>query len=108
MLRKINYNAKIRYFDFIKPIRGTNGIVEIDEFKLVKRRYNRGHRVEGVWILGLIEKTVDRKIIFTPVENQKKEALIYFIRRFVLRAVSFITIVGKAILKFANFYTLHC
>ena len=35
--------------DFI--IGGEGIIVEIDETKLGKRKYNRGHRVDGVWIL---------------------------------------------------------
>lgn len=29
--------------------------VQIDESKFGKRKYNRGHRVEGVWVLGLVE-----------------------------------------------------
>lgn len=31
---------------------GDGIIVEIDESKLGKRKFNRGHRVEGVWVLG--------------------------------------------------------
>jgi hypothetical protein len=38
--------------------KGGNGmVVEIDESKLDKRKYNRGHRFIGVWILGMIDKT---------------------------------------------------
>ncbi|KAG1135447.1 hypothetical protein G6F37_013960 [Rhizopus arrhizus] len=29
--------------------------VQIDESKLGKRKYHRGHRVEGVWVLGMVE-----------------------------------------------------
>ncbi|KAG1435618.1 hypothetical protein G6F56_013903 [Rhizopus delemar] len=29
--------------------------VQIDESKFGKRKYHRGHRVEGVWVLGLVE-----------------------------------------------------
>src|SRR5947207_2250924 len=31
-------------------IGGEGVIVEIDEIKMGKRKYNRGHRVEGVWV----------------------------------------------------------
>jgi hypothetical protein len=33
-------------------------IVEVDETKLGKRKYNRDHRVEGVWIVVGVEKTL--------------------------------------------------
>ena len=29
---------------------GENIIVEVDESKLGKRKYNRGHKIEGVWV----------------------------------------------------------
>jgi hypothetical protein len=32
-------------------------IVEIDESKLGKRKYHRGHRVEVVWVLRMVERT---------------------------------------------------
>jgi hypothetical protein len=37
-------------------IGGERVIVEIDETKLGKRKYNRGHRVEGVWVVGGVKK----------------------------------------------------
>jgi hypothetical protein len=40
-----------------EKIGGNGMIVEIDESKFGKRKYNRNHRVEGVWILEMIEKT---------------------------------------------------
>lgn len=33
-----------------QPIGGENKIVEIDESKFGRRKYNRGHHVEGQWV----------------------------------------------------------
>ncbi len=41
-------------------IGGPGIIVELDESKFGKRKYHRGHRVEGVWILGGVERTEKR------------------------------------------------
>jgi len=30
------------------------GPVQIDEARFVRRNYNRGHRVEGYWVIGAI------------------------------------------------------
>lgn len=35
---------------------GDDPIVEVDECKLGKRKYNQGHIVEGVWIIGFVER----------------------------------------------------
>ncbi|CAB4040103.1 Hypothetical predicted protein, partial [Paramuricea clavata] len=34
------------------PIGGPGKIVQIDESKFGKRKYHRGHRVEGQWVFG--------------------------------------------------------
>ncbi|KCZ77845.1 hypothetical protein H311_01137, partial [Anncaliia algerae PRA109] len=31
--------------------------VQLDESKFGKRKYNRGRRIEGVWVFGGVEKT---------------------------------------------------
>lgn len=63
---------------------GGEGIqVEIDECKLSKRKYNRGHRVDGAWIVGGVENTVERKAFFIPVESRDADTLLEVIRQHV-------------------------
>ncbi|KAM0685078.1 hypothetical protein COBT_003713, partial [Conglomerata obtusa] len=38
-------------------IGGDDIIVETDESKFGKRKYNRGHKVLGAWVVGLVERT---------------------------------------------------
>lgn len=39
-----------------KKKKGQNVIVEIDESKFGQRKYNRGHRIEGIWIVEDVEQ----------------------------------------------------
>jgi hypothetical protein len=57
-------------------IGGPGIIVEVDETKLGKRKYNQGHRVDGVWIVAGVEKTVERKIFLMKVQNRSAETLL--------------------------------
>jgi transposase-like protein len=57
-------------------IGGPGIVVEVDETKLGKRKYNCGHRVEGVWIIVGVEKTAERKCFLSRVENRSAETLI--------------------------------
>ena len=56
-------------------IGGIGVIVELDETKLGKRKYNRGHRVDGVWILGGVERTPERRAFMVPVQDRSAETL---------------------------------
>ncbi|CDH61364.1 hypothetical protein RO3G_17462 [Lichtheimia corymbifera JMRC:FSU:9682] len=50
-------------------------IVEVDESKFGKRKRHRGHRVEGVWVVGGVEKAPERKLFVTTVEDRKNDTL---------------------------------
>lgn len=65
-------------------IGGDGIIVEIDETKMGKRKYHRGHRVDGVWVVAGIERTEIGKIFATTVENRNSETLTELISKFVL------------------------
>ena len=63
---------------------GENIIVEIDETKLGKRKYNRRHRVEGVWVVAGVERTSAKKIFAREVENRNAETITKIIETYVL------------------------
>ncbi len=54
-LREVSITALDTLYIQTGQIGGPVRIVEIDETKFGKRKYNRGKRVEGSWILGMIE-----------------------------------------------------
>ncbi|EIE82405.1 hypothetical protein RO3G_07110 [Rhizopus delemar RA 99-880] len=58
-------------------------VVEIDESKFGKRKYHRGHRVEGVWVVGGVEKTPERKCFLVVVNNRNTETMDTIIRNYV-------------------------
>lgn len=62
---------------------GEGVVVEIDESKFGHRKYNRGRVVEGVWVLGLVEKSADRRVIMLPVRNRNAKTLKKKIRKYV-------------------------
>lgn len=57
-------------------IGGEGIVVEIDECKLGKRKYNRGHRVDGVWVLAGVERTIERRLFLIPVPDRSSETLL--------------------------------
>ena len=63
---------------------GPDVIVEIDETKLGKRKYHRGHRVEGVWILVGVERTTERKVFVEKVVDRCASTLEEVIGRHIL------------------------
>lgn len=59
---------------------GGQGItVEIDETKLGKRKYHRGHRVDGVWVVVGIERTQEARIFLVAVDKRDETTLLNLI-----------------------------
>jgi transposase-like protein len=56
-------------------IGGDGIIVEVDETKLGKRKYNQGHRVDGVWVIVGVERTECRKVFMVPVDTRDSATL---------------------------------
>ncbi|XP_011864121.1 PREDICTED: uncharacterized protein LOC105560006 [Vollenhovia emeryi] len=61
-------------------IGGPDCIVEIDEAKIGKRKYNRGRIVKGQWVFGALERGTKR-IFVVRVSDRSESTLINIIRR---------------------------
>jgi len=82
---KVYMDILVNDFSFSQvKIGGENVIVECDESKFGKRKYHRGHRVEGVWVFGLVERTPERRLVVRIVEKRDAATLLPIIRSSVL------------------------
>jgi transposase-like protein len=75
IMKKVSEILVPNYTQAQDCIGGNNEIVEIDEAKFGKRKYNRGHRVEGVWVLGMVERTGLKRIRLIIVDDRTKSTL---------------------------------
>jgi transposase-like protein len=65
-------------------IGGEGIVVEVDESKFGKRKYNRGKHVEGAWVIGGIERTPERKFFVTVVENRNHQTIVDVLSKHIL------------------------
>jgi hypothetical protein len=65
-----------------EQIGGPGVIVEINESKFVKRKYNRGQRVDGCWVFGGIERD-SKKCFFEIVEDRSRNTLLPIIQKYI-------------------------
>jgi len=77
---------------------GPNKIVEIDESKFGRRKYHRGHRVEGQWIFGGVERETGN-VFLIPVEKRDKETLLQAIKDWILPGTTIISNCWKVIIE---------
>ena len=66
-----------------QQVEGQGVIVEIDESKFGKRKYNRGHRVDGAWVFGGVERTPARKMFAVVVNDRTADTLLPLIARYI-------------------------
>ena len=83
LLRKVSAYLVPRFYSSLSQIGGEDVVVEVDESKFGRRKNNRGHRVDGVWIVGVTERTSRRRIIMSRVADRSKPTLHSFIRKYV-------------------------
>jgi len=101
-----NYNKLFRKYiknkQLINPknkIGGRNEIIEIDETKIAKRKYNKGHRVEGSWVIGGIQRSrlknkienENKKMFLVPIEERNIENINDIIIKYVKKGTTIYT-----------------
>ena len=87
---------------------GPGRIVEIDEAKFGKRKYNRGRQVEGSWVLGGIERDTTKCFLAVCPDNRRNEAtLLPIIRHYVAPGSTIITDKWKAYINLGNHGYVH-
>lgn len=71
---------------------GGNGVkVFVDESKFGRRKYNRGHSVNGVWVIGGVDDSIDRKMFAVIIDRRDRESIIDVLSRHVLPGSILIT-----------------
>ena len=78
-------------------IGGYGIVVEIDETKLGKRKYNRGHHVEGACIICGVERTQEKRYFAIQVDKRDSITIKKILKIVLLKVQLFILIVGKHI-----------
>lgn len=88
-------------FEDVK-IGGPGVIVEVDETKLGKRKYHRGHRVDGVWVMAGVERSTEKKVFLMEVEDRKIETIVKVLETHILPGSILFTDGWKAYSKAAK------
>jgi hypothetical protein len=65
-------------------IGGQGVVVEVDKSKFEKRKYHRGHHVEGAWVIGGVKRTNERLMFAEVVDRRNTQTLIDVILRHVV------------------------
>ena len=78
-----------------EPLGGPGEIVEIDESKFGKRKYHRGHHVEGQWVFGGYQRS-DGRVFMVPVEDRSKDTLLPIIQDWIKPGTTIISDCWKA------------
>ena len=76
-------------------IGGEGRVVEIDESKFGKRKYNVGRLIEGQWVFGGICRET-RECFMVPVENRDSETLVRLIKDYIKPGTTIISDYWKA------------
>ena len=83
------------FVDNFEPLGGEGRTVEIDESKFGKRKFWRGHRVEGVWVFDALKRETGR-VFMQTVEKRDAQTLIPLLEKWVLPKTTVISDCWKA------------
>ena len=93
--------CEVALFDGRKKIGGPGKLVQIDESKIGKRKYHRGHVVEGQWVFGGIEEDF-RKCFIATVEDRSEATLLEIIKEWIEPGTTIVSDCWKAYVNLEN------
>lgn len=85
---------------------GTGRVVEIDEAKFGKRKYNRGRLIDGQWVFGGFERET-KNLFVVPVNDRTKDSLLAVIKDKILPGTTIISDCWKAYNCLSNENFVH-
>ncbi len=104
-----NPNTISQYFGFFRQlvadalneedwtIGGDGIIVEVDESKFGKRKHNRGHHIEGAWVIGGIERTAEKSTLSVSLKKGTKAQFLMCCQNIFYQELLYIRIAGRDI-----------
>ena len=98
--------CEVTLFENSVRIGGPGKIVQIDESKFGKRKYHRGHRVEGQWVFGGIESD-SRKSFLIAVERRDEDTLLPIIQKWIEPGTTIISDCWKAYCNLEKYGYIH-
>ena len=98
--------CEVALFDGRKKIGGPGKLVQIDESKIGKRKYHRGHVVEGQWVFGGIEED-SRKCFIATVEDRSEATLLEIIKEWIEPGTTIVSDCWKAYVNLENHGYIH-
>ncbi len=87
-------------------IGGPGKTVQIDESKFGKRKYHRGHKVEGQWVFGGIEEE-SRRSFMVAVEKRDEKTLLPLIQRHIAEGSTIVSDCWKAYVNLEKHGYVH-
>lgn len=98
--------CEVILFNERQQIGGEGTRVQIDESKVGKRKYHRGHIVEGQWVFGGIEEG-SRKCFVVAVEDRSEKTLIPLIQRWIKPGTTIISDSWKGYINLNKYGYIH-
>ena len=66
----------------MRPIGGVGNVIELDEMKMGRRKYNRGRTVDSSWILGFVDNETNEVRLEICSDNKRdRDTLFALIER---------------------------
>ena len=72
--------CEVTFMEESESVGGEGKVVQIDESQFGKRKYHRGHHVEGQWVFGGIESD-SRKSFLKPVDKRDEQTFLPIIQK---------------------------